>query len=416
MHVLINMKTVASKEVGFSAHRLKRIDKVFQNYVDQNKLAGAVVIIARHGMVAYCERFGMMDLEASKSMKIDTIFRIYSMTKPITSVALLMQYEQGLFQLNDPVSKYIPEFADIEVFAGGSEQEYDTNELDREITIWHLLTHTAGLGYGFAEDSPVESMYRKKAFSGPPVYTLQVPLHDMIQSLTKLPLIYQPGTAWRYSNATDVLGYLIEVISDMPLDTFFQSEIFDPLGMEDTGFYVPKDKLDRFAAMYGPAKNSGIELLDAPLTSPYSKPTPCLSGGMGLVSTAPDYMRFAQMLLNDGEMDGTRLLGRKTIELMRSNQLPDDLIPIHVSSHTLHGCGFGLGFRVCVDVTQASRLGTIGEFGWGGYASTSFFVDPKEKLIGLLLTQLAPSRYYPVRNQMKTLTYQALVDNKSQLH
>ena len=371
------MDTVTPEEVGFSASRLSRIGTWMQGYIDQNKLAGTIAVVARRGQVAYLERFGMMDLEAAKPMQFDTIFRIYSMTKPITSVALMMLYEEGRFQLHDPVSKFIPEFADVKVFAGASEEGFGVTELEREITIWHLLTHTAGLTYDFFEDSPVDAMYREaEIFS--PLGVLQVPLQEMIQRLVKLPLTHQPGTAWRYSMATDVLGYLIEVISGMSLDVFFEDKILKPLGMEDTGFYVPEAKLDRFAAMYGPStgpstplrtgsgqastENGGIELLDASATSPYSKPTRFLSGGVGLVSSASDYMRFAQMLLNGGELDGTRLLGRKTVELMTMNHLPDELMPIQVPPHTLHGCGFGLGFRVLVHAAQAGRLGSEGEY------------------------------------------------------
>jgi CubicO group peptidase (beta-lactamase class C family) len=404
------MKTAVPEEVGFSAQRLRQIDKVMQSYVDQNKLAGVVALVARHGRSAYCEQFGMMDLEASKPMQFDTIFRIYSMTKPITSVGAMMLYEQGYFDLNDPVSKFIPEFADLKVFVSGSEDAFETKELAQEITIKHLLTHTSGLSAGFFEDSPVELMYAKQEFSIIPVLKLQIPLKEMVQRLVKLPLITQPGTAWRYSKATDVLGYLVEIISGLPLNEFFEEKIFKPLGMKDTGFYVPEVKLERLATLYGPGENGGFELLDSPLSSQFSQPTDCLSGGAGLVSTASDYMRFAQMLLNGGELNGTRLLGRKTINLMSSNHLPDDLIPIQLGSNTLHGCGFGLGFRVLVDVAQAGQLGTAGEYGWGGYASTSFFVDPDENLIGLVLTQLAPSYTYPIRDQMKVLVYQALVD------
>jgi len=347
------MNTVTPEEVGFSASRLSRIGMWMQGYIDQNKLAGTIAMVARCGKVAYLERFGMMDLEAAKPMQFDTIFRIYSMTKPITSVALMMLYEEGRFQLHDPVSRFIPEFADVKVFAGAAEASFELTELEREITIWHLLTHTAGLTYDFFEDSPVDAMYREaEIFS--PLGVLQVPLQEMIQRLVKLPLTHQPGTAWHYSMATEVLGYLIEVISGMSLDVFFEDKILKPLGMEDTGFYVPEAELNRFAAMYGPStplrtgsgqasrENGGIELLDAPATSPYSKPTRFLSGGVGLVSTASDYMHFAQMLLNGGELDGTHLLGRKTVELMTINHLPDELIPIQVQPHTLHGCGFGL--------------------------------------------------------------------------
>jgi CubicO group peptidase (beta-lactamase class C family) len=407
------MDTITPEDVGFSAGRLSRIGTWMQGYIDHNKLAGTIAVVARRGQVAYLERFGMMDLEAAKSMQFDTIFRIYSMTKPITSVALMMLYEEGRFQLHDPVSKFIPEFADVKVFAGAAEEGFGVTELEREITIWHLLTHTAGLTYDFFEDSPVDAMYREADLHRP-----DRTAEEVVHEIVKLPLVHQPGTAWRYSMATDVLGYLIEVISGMTLDVFFGEKILKPLGMEDTDFYVPEAKLDRFAAEYGPStgsgqapmENGGIELLDAPATSQYTRPPRFLSGGAGLVSTASDYMRFTQMLLDGGELEGTRLLGRKTVELMTINHLPDELIPIQVQPHTLHGCGFGLGFRVLVNVAQAGRLGSEGEFGWGGGASTSFFVDPKEKLIGLLLTQLVPSRYYPIRNEFKVLVYQALVD------
>jgi CubicO group peptidase (beta-lactamase class C family) len=407
------MNTATPEEVGFSASRLSRIGMWMQSYIDQNRLAGLIAMVARCGKVVYLERSGMMDVKAAKPMQFDTIFRIYSMTKPITSVALMMLYEEGRFQLNDPVSKFIPKFADVKVFASATEEGIELDELEREITIWHLLTHTAGLTYDFFEDSPVDAMYLEADLHQP-----DRTAEEVVHKIVKLPLVHQPGSAWRYSMATDVLGYLIETISGMTLDVFFEEKILKPLGMEDTDFYVPEAKLNRFAAEYGPStgsgqaptENGGMELLDAPATSQYTKPPRFLSGGAGLVSTASDYMRFLQMLLNGGELDGTRLLGRKTVELMTINHLPDELIPIQVQPHTLHGCGFGLGFRVLVDVAQAGRLGSEGEFGWGGAASTSFFVDPKENLIGLLLTQLMPSRYYPIRNEFKVLVYQALVD------
>lgn len=404
------MDSATPEEVGFSARRLSRIGAVIQGYVDQKKLAGVIAAVARHGKVVYHECFGMMDVKSAKPMQFDTIFRIYSMTKPITSVALMMLYEQARFQLTDPVSRYIPAFSRIKVFESITEAGLQVVDLDREITIRDLLTHTAGLGYGFAQDSPVESMYRESHFFEVPLYLLRVPLREMVRRLVELPLLCQPGAGWRYSVATDVVGYLVELISGMPLDAFLEKTIFQPLRMKDTGFYVPDAKLDRFAALYGPAEGGGVKLLDAPITSPYTKPPAGLSGGVGLVSTTTDYMRFAQMLLNGGELDGARLLGRKTVELMRTNHLPDELIPIQIRPHTLHGCGFGLGFRVLVHAAQAGRLGSEGEFGWGGYASTSFFVDPGEGLIGLLLTQLAPSRHYPIRDDFKVLVYQALVD------
>ena len=397
------MDTVKPEQMGFSTDRLRRINAHMQGYVDQNKLPGVITMIARGGKLVHQERCGMMDIEAGKSMRFDTIFRIYSMTKAITSVAVMMLYEEGRLHLSDQVSKIIPEFADIKVFTDEGEVE-----LEREITIHDLLTHTAGFTYD-SDSSPVDAMYLESGLFGS-IGAIQVPLPEMIQGLVKMPLAHQPGTEWRYSVATDVLGYLIELVSETSLDTFIDERIIKPLSMEDTGFYVPEAKLDRFAAMYGPAESGGMELLDAPATSPFLKPPRGLSGGAGLVSTAADYMRFIQMLLNGGELEGIRLLGRKTVDLMTINHLPDEMIPIRVEPHTLHGCGFGLGFRVLVDVAQCGRLGTEGEFGWGGAASTSFFVDPKEDLVGLILTQLMPSRHYPIRSEFKVLVYQALID------
>jgi CubicO group peptidase (beta-lactamase class C family) len=398
------MDTVEPNEAGFSSDRLRRINAVMQSYVDQDKLAGLITMVARGGKLVHLECYGMMDIEAGKSMQFDTIFRIYSMTKPITSVAFMMLYEEGRVHLYDPVSKFIPEFAAIKVFAGDTEVD-----LEREITVHDLLTHTAGFTYDFFDSSPVDLMYRETNMFDP-IEVPPVSLSEFLMRIVKLPLVHQPGTTWRYSVATDVLGHLIEIISGISLDSFLRERLFKPLGMEDTGFHVPKAKLDRFAAMYEPVENNGMELLDAPAKSPFLTPPRCLLGGSGLVSTATDYMRFAQMLLNGGMYNEIRILSPKTIELMTINHLPNEMIPIQVEPHTLHGCGFGLGFRVLVDVAQCGRLGTEGEFGWGGAASTSFFIDPQEDLVGLLLTQLMPSRYYPIRSEFKVLVYQALVD------
>jgi CubicO group peptidase (beta-lactamase class C family) len=398
------MDTVEPKEAGFSSDRLRRVNTVMQGYVDQDKLAGLITMVARGGKLVHFERYGMMDIEAEKSMQFDTIFRIYSMTKPITSVAFMMLYEEGLVRLHDPVSKFIPEFATIKVYAGDTEID-----LVRDITIHDILTHTAGFTYDFFDSSPVDIMYRDTNMFDP-IWVPEVSLSEFIMRVVKLPLAHQPGTTWRYSVATDVLGFLIEVISGTSLDLFLEERIFKPLCMDDTGFHVPKAKIDRFAAMYGPTGKGGMELIDAPATSPFLKPPRCLSGGGGLVSTANDYMRFVHMMLNGGIYDGIRILSPKTIKIMTVNHLPDEMIPIQIEPHTLHGCGFGLGFRVLVDVAQCGRLGTEGEFGWGGAASTSFFIDPQEELVGLLLTQLMPSRYYPIRSEFKVLVYQALVD------
>jgi len=403
------MDTITPEDVGFSASRLDRIGAVMQGYVEEGKLPGVVATVARHGKIVYRERFGMMDVEAAKPMQFDTIFRIYSMTKAVASVALMMLYEEGRFQLHDPVSRFIPELADVKVLVDAEGASPAVTDLKRAITIKHLLTHTAGFTYDFFDDSPVDGMYREASLVD------RLGLFDLsreafIEKLAALPLVSQPGDAWRYSMATDVLGCLIEVVAGVTLDVFLEDRLFRPLGMEDTGFHVPEAKLERFAAMYGPAEHGGLNLLDAPAASPFRKPPRFLSGGIGLVSTAADYLRFTQMLLNGGQLEGTRLLGRKTVELMTSNHLPDELIPIRLQPHTLHGCDFGLGFRVVVNAAQAGLLTSEGEYGWGGAASTSFFIDPKEDLIGLLLTQLMPSRTYPNRNQFRVLVGQALVD------
>jgi CubicO group peptidase (beta-lactamase class C family) len=402
------MDTITPEEAGFAADRLDRIGAVMQGYVDEGKLPGVIAMVARHGKIVYRERFGMMDVEAATPMQFDTIFRIYSMTKALASVALMMLYEEGRFQLRDPVSRFIPEFAGVKVLVDAAGASPAVTDLEREITFKHLLTHTAGFTYDFFDDSPVDGMYRDASFVD------RLGLFDLsreafIEKLAALPLVFQPGDGWRYSMATDVLGCLIEVVAGVTLDRFLEDRIFGPLGMEDTGFHVPEAELERFAAMYSPAEQGGLKLLDAPATSPFRKPPRFLSGGIGLVSTAADYLRFTQMLLNGGEFEGTRLLGRKTVELMTTNHLPDELTPIRMQPHTLHGCGFGLGFRVVVNAAQAGLLTSEGEYGWGGAASTSFFVDPQEDLIGLLLTQLMPSRTYPNRDQFKVLVGQALV-------
>jgi CubicO group peptidase (beta-lactamase class C family) len=405
------MNIVTPKEIGFSAARLDRMNSVMQGYVDQDIFKGMITLLARRGRVFHFECRGMMDAEANKKMQPDTIFRIYSMTKPITSVAMMMLYEEGRFQLNEPVSKYIPGFADLKVLVSATERNVELADLDRAVTIRDLLTHTAGLSYGIFDESPLEKMYQEADILGPKL-TLSVPLEEMIRRLAQLPLAHQPGSQWRYSMATDVIGYLVGLLSDMPFDTFLAEKILSPLGMDDTGFYVPNEKIGRFAAMYGPTSEKSIDLIDAPATSPFTNPDYNPSGGGGLLSTVSDYLRFSRMLLNGGELDGTRLLGRKTIELMIMNHLPPELIPIQVGANALPGHGFGLGFRVMVDVPQSGVLGSTGEYGWAGVASTFFWIDPIEEMIGILLPQFFPSALSPVpiREIIRILTYQALVE------
>jgi CubicO group peptidase (beta-lactamase class C family) len=395
------MERCSPGEVGFSAERLKRIDAAMQRYIDQKLIAGIVTLVARRGRVVHSERFGMQDMEAHIPMELDTVFRIYSMTKPITSVALMMLYEHALFHLTDPVSKFIPEFKKVKVLVN----EGELADLTREITIHDLLTHTAGLSYGDEEDSPVDELYRQAE-----VFLPDITLQEMIRRLSELPLAHQPGQVWRYSVATDVVGYLVEVISDMPFADFLEEKILRPLGMEDTAFFVPSAKTERFATVYGQTEKGTLDVLDVATAGDYSETVRLHCGGHGLVSTAADYLRFAQMVLNRGELDGVRLLGPKTVELMITNHLPPALLPIAMGQEQMPGFGFGLGFSVLMDVAQAGIMGSVGVHGWGGWASTNFWIDPQEQLIGILMLQYIPSDTYPIREDFRTLVYQALVD------
>ncbi len=329
-------EVVAPEKAGFSAKRLERIDALMRRYVDHGHIAGTINVVYRRGQVVQAQTHGYRDRESDAPMTLDTILRIYSMTKPITTVAALMLMEDGHFLLNEPVSKYIPAFADVRVHAGNSANGLILVAPERPPTIQDLMRHTAGLSYGWFQDSPVEELYRQ--------ITQELrasPLAEAVDGLARLPLLYQPGTAWRYSYATDVLGRLVEVVSGQSLDEFFRRHIFAPLGMSDTGFHVPADQQHRFASTYSifeemrfgadlsnlPA-HPPLHLLDAARQSVYLHPPTMLSGGGGLVSTTADYLRFCQMLLNRGVVDGVRLLSRKTVDLMTTNHLPPALVPI----------------------------------------------------------------------------------------
>jgi CubicO group peptidase (beta-lactamase class C family) len=397
------MNIVSPESLGFSSARLGRINTVMQRYVDERKLAGMVTLVARRGQTVHFETCGLADIATGAPMQLDTLFRIYSMTKPITSAAVLMLFEEARLQLSDSIADYIPAFADVKVLDNsvGSGVRYVAPA--RPISIRDLLTHTAGLSYGFDDNVYIDELYRKHVYSlreTNPNGTLE----EFIQAIAKLPLAYQPGSAYRYSFATDVLGLLVQVVAGMPFEEFLRQRIFEPLGMGDTGFYVPAEQIGRFAANHGPDAEHGLTVIDAPATSEYARPTRLPSGGGGLVSSTSDYLRFAQMLLNQGELDGARLLGRKTVELMTSNHLPAGVHPFDdVYS------GFGLGVSVLLDPAQAQNLGSVGTFGWGGAANTNFWVDPREELIGILMVQFMPSDTYPVSPNFRTLVYQALV-------
>jgi CubicO group peptidase (beta-lactamase class C family) len=385
---------------GISAERLQRLDLRMQRYIDEDIFAGIVTLVARRGEIIHHKGFGYQDLASKKEIELDTIFRIYSMTKPITAVALMMLHERALFHIGDPVSKFIPEFKDTKVI-GADGQLMD---LDREITIHHLMLHTAGMIYESEEKNPLNNLYVEADIFNPKITT-----EEMTRRIAGLPLKFQPGTDFSYSVSMDVIGRVIEVIAGMPLDEYFQKEIFQPLEMVDTDFTVPIEKRDRFATLYGHTQAAPLDLIDDEIGGEYFD-VKLFLGGSGLVSTTSDYFRFAQFLLNNGELDGVRLLGRNTVEWMRMNHLQPELLPIDSGEDPMPGLGFGLGFSVMLDPTQSDFMGSVGSCGWGGWASTYFWIDPPEALIGILMTQYIPSGTYQERKDIRALVYQAIVD------
>ena len=408
---MVTAEPVSPAELGFDRTRLGYIDAHLQKYVEETKLAGTLLLIARNGVIAHFEPHGFADRERRTPMTRDTLFRIYSMTKPITSIALMQMYERGLMQIDDPVEKYIPEFADLRVFSMGSYPDFVTRRPDRAMTIRDLLSHQSGLTYGFINRTNVDAAYRKLDIGGG---SNGRTMKDMIRELAKLPLEFSPGDNWNYSVSTDVCGYLVEVISGQRFDEYLAEHVFQPLAMSDTFFSVPAEKAHRLAANYQ-AGADGLRLIDDPATSEYLKPQTMLSGGGGLVSTATDYFRFAQALCNDGELEGQRIIGRKTLELMTSNHLPGGTDLMHHAlgrwaETTFSGIGFGLGFSVTLDPAQAQVSGTPGEFSWGGAASTTFWIDPLEDLVVVFMTQLMPSTQYNIRRELRAMVYAALTD------
>jgi CubicO group peptidase (beta-lactamase class C family) len=402
------------EEVGLAGNRLTHIRTVMNRHVAEKHIPGAIGLIARRGKIAYQEAFGMADIEAGKPMQIDTIHRIYSMTKPITSVAVMMLYEEGKFQLNDPVAKYLPEFAKMQV--GIEEKDPQTGQLTlktapakRPMTVRDLLRHTAGLTYGVFGDTLIDREYRKARILS------DLNLAEFVANLSRIPLLHEPGARWNYSVSVDVLGRLVEVISGKPFDQFLQERIFNPLSMRDTGFYVPANKKDRLAKLYSPTKDGKIQpaTICATRQECYEKfpnaapsllePPTFFSGGGGLVSTAYDYLRFCQMLLNQGQYDGKRLLSRKTIQLMTSDNLGN--IPIGIP-----GYGFGLGFAVSKAPGEAGMMGSAGEYNWGGAAGTRFWIDPQEELIGVFMIQILPHTGLEYGSEFRVLAYQAISD------
>ncbi|HXE26122.1 MAG TPA: serine hydrolase domain-containing protein [Roseiarcus sp.] len=412
----MNIAVEPSEAAGMSATRLERIGPAMQAYVDRGVYAGITTLIARRGRVVHAGQFGWRDKEAASPMTADAIFRLYSMTKPIICTALMTLLEEGRFRLIDPVARYIPSFGAVKV------RQDDGALVDpvRPMMVRDLMTHMSGLSYHFVEDSPL-----RKTYSEAKLFDAQCPLEAAIDDLARFPLAFQPGTRWRYSVGIDVAAGVIEVISGRPLGAFLHERLFEPLGMTDTGFGVPAEKRGRLAAMYGrpdlvgPDVTMGTEFaawmsgvndrLDVSKSYPVDSPDVFMRGGVGLFSTTGDYFRFAQMLANGGELDGARILGRKTVELMHANHVPAALLPLDIGGLPLPGYGFGLGSRVLLDVAQSGAPGSAGEVGWSGAAKTYYWIDPKEQMVGLFMTQSMMSFDLPELD-LRALAYQAIED------
>ncbi|MCB0966768.1 MAG: beta-lactamase family protein [Ilumatobacter sp.] len=408
----MSMQTADPSALGFDADRLARIDRHFARYVDDGRLPGWQVLVNRGGETVHAATYGRRDVEADIAWSDDTVVRMYSMTKPITSVAAMMLYEEGAFELKDPVSKFIPSFAESRVYRGGSHIKPVTEGLTEDMKIWHLLTHTSGLTYGFHHQHVTDAIYRARGFEwGAPQ---DLDLAATCDRWADMPLAFQPGAEWNYGVSTDVLGRVVEVASGMALDEFFEQRIFQPLKMTETGFAPTDEQRERFARLYSPNPADGRAVI-SPLEAMTGGLTTFLSGGGGLVGTAADYLRFTRFLLNKGELDGVRLLGTRTVDYMTRNHLPGgaDLEaygrPLF-SETQFDGVGFGLGFSVQLDPVANKVLGSPGEYAWGGAASTAFWCDPVEDISVVFLTQLLPSSTHPIRTQLKQLVYQALVD------
>lgn len=399
------------EEVGLASERLDRIGEAIQRSVDAGRIAGAVSLVARHGKIAYFKAFGMADREAKKPMRNDNIFRICSMSKPITTAAVMMLYEQGLFTLNEPVSDFIPEFKNMKVLDPPFPLDKTSPpgalvDAKRPITIFDLLTHTSGLTYPW--NARLGKAYREAGI-GTGLLQQEGSTGDSIKKLASLPLLFQPGDAWEYSLSDDVLGYLVERVSGMPFDRFIEERIFRPLGMKDSYFFLPEEKVPRLAAAYSYYPDKGLQLLpsgkvisegDFAYSSdyPYRGPKSYFSGGGGLCSTAEDYYRFCQTMLNGGQLDGTRILSRKSVELMSMN---------HTQGKT-DDLAYGLGFGVTSEPRFLTELGSVGSYYWGGFFYTSFVIDPKEGLIAVFMGQLHPTAGLDLDSKAIRLAYQAI--------
>jgi CubicO group peptidase (beta-lactamase class C family) len=418
--------TLASPEsTGMSQAAFDRIEAHLKHrYIDAGRFPGTQLLVHRRGKLVHSAVQGFADLERKVPVKHDTIFRIYSMTKPLTSVAFMMLFEEGRVALDEPVAKYIPEWKNLGVFVAGTAPNFLTRPPARPMLIVDLMRHTSGLTYGFQQRSNVDAAYREAKIGE---VEKAGTLASMIESLAKIPLEFSPGEAWNYSVATDVIGYLIGKIADKPFEQFLKERILDPLGMHDTDFHVPADKAHRLAACYSAdpsggmtfhagQRRDGLTLQDDPAKSSFLTPPSLISGGGGLCATASDYLTFCRALLNGGELGGVRLLSPKTLALMTTNHLPNGLdLPgmsrSLFSEATYNGIGFGLGFSVTMDPAKTLIPGSPGEYSWGGAATTSFWIDPAEELIAIFMTQVVPSSAYPVRRELRTMVYSAITES-----
>jgi CubicO group peptidase (beta-lactamase class C family) len=403
---------VEPEKAGFDPERLQRIDRHFARYVEERKLPGWQVAVARQGHIAHFANHGFRDVEAGLPVTDDTIWRIYSMTKPITSVAAMLLVEEGVFELKDPVAKFIPSFGQSRVFRAGSALKAETDPVTEPMLIWHLLTHTSGLTYGFHHSHPVDARYRAAGFEmgSPPGMDTEA----CCDAWAGLPLLFQPGTEWNYGVSSDVLGRVVEVASGQRLDAFLQERIFEPLGMVDTGFALDPAEADRLAGLYVNNPADGTALRFDGLGPVTAEPPPFLAGGGGLVSTIFDYLQFCHFLQKGTTPGGGRILGSRTLAYMARNHLPGgaDLMAFGrplFSETTFEGVGFGLGFSVTEDPAANKVIGSKGDFGWGGAASTFFWVDPVEDMSVVFMTSLVPSNTHPIRSEIKTLVHQALL-------
>ena len=400
------------EDAGLDPERLARIDDFLeQRYLQPDRFKGCVTLVHRRGTTVHFSAQGLMDAERERAMRTDTLFRIYSMTKPLTCLAFMMLVEEGKVALDDPVSRYIPAWKDLGVLAGGALGDFRTTPCERPMLVVDLMRHTSGLTYGFQQSNAVDAAYRQLGIGG---VELTGSLPRLVDTLAALPLVFSPGEAWNYSVATDVLGYLVGEISGRPFEAVLRERLTGPLGMDDTGFFVPPEKSDRLAACYR-LEAQGTVLADDPMASPFLRPPTLVSGGGGLVSSAEDYLRFCRMLLGGGALDGRRYVSPKTLRLMGANHIPGGR-DIRAASRSMFseaayaGIGYGLGLATTIDQPATLIPGTAGDLFWGGMASTAFWIDPAEDLAVIFLTQLIPSSAYPVRRELRTLVYAAFTD------